>query len=100
MLNITFEVNESEVVVFLEGKLDAGTASEFAQAVYPHLNTCESMIVDMTDLKYLSSAGLREFMKVDLTMEKRGKSAMFRNISESVMQIIEVTGFSQALKIC
>lgn len=54
--------------------------------------------MDLVDLEYLSSAGLRVFLTAQKIMNKQGEMIV-RNANETISEIFEVTGFSDILTI-
>ncbi len=60
--------------------------------------TCTELIFDMSDLAYISSAGLRVILKAQKYMNTKGKMKL-TGVNESVMEVFEVTGFLDILTI-
>ena len=98
MLNITKNVNGTELLVGLEGRLDTVTAPSLENELKNSLDGVESLILDMAELQYISSAGLRVLLSAQKVMNRQG-SMVVRNASEDVKEIFDVTGFSDILKI-
>ena len=98
MLNITKKVEEKNAVLLLEGRLDTVTAPQLEEtllAIYPQLS---ELTFDLERLEYISSAGLRVLLSAQKVMTKQGAMKLV-NVSENVMEIFEVTGFSEILTI-
>lgn len=57
-----------------------------------------ALILDMKDLAYLSSAGLRVILAAQKQMNKQG-GMVVRNVNETIMEVFEVTGFTDILTI-
>ncbi len=98
MLNIEKQSNGKELSFVLEGRLDTTTAPQLEGEVKESLEGVESLIMDMTKLEYISSAGLRVLLSAQKIMNKQG-SMVVRNASDEVKEIFEVTGFSDILTI-
>ncbi len=98
MLNIEKQSNGKELSFVLEGRLDTTTAPQLEGEVKESLDGVESLIMDMTKLEYISSAGLRVLLSAQKIMNKQG-SMVVRNASDEVKEIFEVTGFSDILTI-
>ena len=98
MLNITKNANGTELLVGLEGRLDTVTAPSLENELKNSLDGVESLILDMAELQYISSAGLRVLLSAQKVMNRQG-SMVVRNASEDVKEIFDVTGFSDILKI-
>ncbi len=98
MLNITKKANDKELVISLEGRLDTMTAPELEKELKNDLEGVETLIFDFDQLQYISSAGLRILLSAQKQMNKQG-NMIVRNSSEEIMEIFEVTGFSDILTI-
>ncbi|MBE7057932.1 MAG: STAS domain-containing protein [Ruminococcaceae bacterium] len=97
-MNINKAINERELIIALEGRLDTATAPELEAKLNQSLNGIEKLVFDFAALDYLSSAGLRVLLSAQKTMNKQGKMIV-RNVNETISEIFEVTGFSNILTI-
>ena len=98
MLNINKTINNNTAVFTLEGRLDTSTAPELDRELKSSLDGVTTLMLDMKELNYVSSAGLRVLLSAQKLMNKQGKMTI-RNANETVMEIFEVTGFSEILDI-
>ena len=98
MLNITKNVNGSEIKLILEGRLDTATAPQLEATLNSVLAGVTSLKFDLEKLDYISSAGLRVLLSSQKTMNKQG-SMLISNVSPEVKEIFDVTGFSDILTI-
>jgi len=98
MLNITKNANDKELVIALEGRLDTMTAPDLEKELKDDLEGVESLVFDFEQLQYISSAGLRILLSAQKQMNKQG-TMVVKNSSEEIMEIFEVTGFSDILTI-
>ena len=90
-MKIDFNKNDGELTVMIEGRLDTITAPELENFLGENYEGTTSLIFNCEKLVYISSAGLR----VLLTAHKRMKGAMkLTNVSELVMEVLEMTGFA------
>ena len=98
MLNITKNIENKKAVVAVEGRLDTTTAPELEEALKDILANADSLILDFENLEYISSAGLRVLLSTQKAMA--GKNGMeITNVNGTIMEIFEVTGFSDILTI-
>ncbi len=97
---MTIKTNKegSVLTVAIEGKLDTRTAPELEEMLKDSLDGITKLVLDLKELVYISSAGLRIVVTAEQTMEKQGEMVI-RNVNEDVMNIFEVTGFVDALNI-
>lgn len=98
MLNIEKKTNESELTVALTGRLDTTTAPDLEAVIKESLDGVTSFEIDMEALEYISSAGLRVLLSAQKVMNKQGEMKV-THVSETIMEIFEVTGFSDILTI-
>ena len=98
MLNITKNTNETELTVALTGRLDTTTAPELEKELKASLDGVSALTIDMAALEYISSAGLRVLLSAQKTMNKQGEMKVV-HVGETIMEIFEVTGFSDILSI-
>ena len=98
MLNIEKKINGAELTVALTGRLDTTTAPELEKELKENLDGVASLIIDTQALDYISSAGLRVLLSAQKIMSKQGEMKI-AHVSETIMEIFEVTGFSDILTI-
>ena len=82
----------------LEGRLDTTTAPELEKVVTSELTGVTDLTLDFEKLEYISSAGLRVVLAAQKTMNRQG-SMEIHNANEMVMEVFEVTGFTDILTI-
>ena len=98
MLNITKTFENGTAVFFLEGRLDTITSPDLEKELKEVLPETTELIMDLEKLEYISSAGLRVLLSAQKTMMKQGEMKI-RHVNEMIMEIFEVTGFSDILTI-
>ena len=98
MLNIEKKINGNELTVALTGRLDTTTAPELEAELKDSLDGVTALTMDMGALEYISSAGLRVLLSAQKIMSKQGEMKV-THVSETIMEIFEVTGFSDILTI-
>lgn len=98
MLNIVTEAQADERTVKLSGRLDTTTAPELESLLKKELPDVKTLVFDMHELEYISSAGLRVLLSAQKTMNKQGEM-LVRNPNSDLMDIFEVTGFVDILHI-
>ena len=97
-MKINKTVNGAQMSVALEGRLDTTTAPELEQEFKSSLEGITDLRLDLEKLEYISSAGLRVLLSAQKTMIKQGAMTLC-NVSDVVMEVFEVTGFSDILTI-
>lgn len=96
-MKIKKELENNVLVLALEGRLDTVTAPELEREV-SDLSGVTDLVFDMKNLEYISSAGLRVILKAQKIMNTQG-SMKLKNVGESIMEVFEITGFSDILTI-
>ncbi len=97
-MEIKKEQNGNELTVSIIGRLDTTTAPQLEAELRGGVTGVEKLILDMKDLEYLSSAGLRVILAAQKVMNKQGEMVV-RNVNDTIREIFEVTGFIDILTI-
>ena len=98
MLNITKKTDNTTLTLFLDGRVDTTTAPQLEQEIKGSLDGVAELILDFEKLDYISSAGLRVLLSAQKVMNKQGEMKLC-HVNETVMEILDVTGFSDILTI-
>lgn len=85
-------------MVSLKGRLDTNTAPDLEQILSNEFETTDNLILDFTELEYVSSAGLRVLLLSQKNMNKKGTMTL-KNVQPQVMEVFEITGFTDILTI-
>lgn len=88
----------SNLTVAIAGRLDTVTAPDLEEQLNGALDGVETLVMDLADLDYVSSAGLRVLLSAQKTMNKQGSMKLI-NVKSEIMEIFDVTGFSDILTI-
>lgn len=98
MIKIT-EENEGMKAIF-EGRLDTPTAVKAQQEITPLLdNADKTIILDCTNLQYISSSGLRLFLTIRKETSAKGGKVIIENINEEIRKVFMMTGFFNLFEI-
>ena len=98
MLNINKAIENGTAAFSLEGRLDTVSAPELEAELKDALDGVSELTLDFEKLEYISSAGLRVLLAAQKEMNKRG-TMKIAHVGETIMEIFEVTGFSEILTI-
>lgn len=90
-MKITKEKNGTNLRITLSGRLDTLTSPQLEEEL--KLEGITSLVFDMTDLEYISSAGLRVMLTAQKTMMAQGEMALER-VAPIVREVFDMTGFS------
>lgn len=97
-MEINKSINGNEMVLTLSGRLDTTTAPDLEAVVQKELDGVESLVIDFTDLEYISSAGLRVLLAAQKIMNRQGNMVV-RHVNATVREVFEITGFEDILTI-
>lgn len=97
-MTIGIKENGTDLVLEITGRLDTATAPTLDKAIKENLENAKSLILDFKGLEYISSAGLRVILGAQKAMKQKGTMKVI-NVRELVMEVFEVTGFSEILTI-
>ena len=97
-MNIRKTQNGNTLVLAPEGRLDTLTAPELEKELQASLPGITSLTFDLENLEYISSAGLRVLLSAQKIMNRSGEMKVC-HVNETVMEIFEVTGFTDILTI-
>lgn len=98
MLNMEKKTNGTELTIALTGRLDTTTAPELERELKDNLDGVKALTIDMGALEYISSAGLRVLLAAQKIMGKQGEMKV-THVNETILEIFEVTGFTDILTI-
>ena len=82
----------------ITGRIDTTTAPALEAELKNSYDGCEALVLDFADVAYISSAGLRVLLSAQKVMTQKGGMKLV-NVSGDIMEIFEVTGFSDILTI-
>ena len=86
------------MTIALSGRLDTVTAPELELEISNALAGITELILDLEKLDYISSAGLRVLLSTQKTMNEHCIMTV-KNVNSTIMEIFEVTGFTDILTI-
>ncbi len=94
--DITFEEEDGALAVFITGRLDSLTAPELIEKYNEKCGeNIVPTIIDMRGCAYLSSAGIRALLMLYKKNHIIKNGFQMRNIVPEVLEILEVTGFTE-----
>lgn len=97
-MNITKNLENGVLSILLDGKLDTGTTPQVAEEIEADIENAQKLIIDMKELKYISSAGLRLLLSLHKKMSDKS-GLVIKNVNETNMEILDFTGFTDILTI-
>lgn len=98
-MEILKQLNNHELVLFLKGELNTSTAPDLDAVIAKELKNIDKLIIDMVDLVYLTSAGLRVLLVAQKVMSERKGQLIIRHVNNAIMEVFDITGFKNVLTI-
>ena len=97
-MEIRVNKNGAALALSVEGRIDTTTAPQLEAELKKELGGVTELLMDFSGVEYISSAGLRVLLSAQKVMNRQGRM-MLSHVTEAVMEIFEVTGFSDILTI-
>ena len=97
-MTIEIKKSQNETVIEITGRLDTITAPALEKTINENIEDTKNLIIDTKGMEYISSAGLRVLLTTQKKMQKIG-SLKILNVCTEVMEVFEMTGFSDILTI-
>ena len=91
-------MNENTLSIALEGRLDTTTSPDLEAELKENMEKVQALVIDLTELEYISSAGLRVLLMAQKTMAPK-EGMKVTGVNPLIMEIFEVTGFTDILDI-
>ena len=89
---------EDVVAVTVSGRVDHANAEQFRTALWPSLASCaasgDRLVLDLSGLEYISSAGLRVLMLASRDVKSREGTLMVCGLQPIVKEIFEISRFN------
>lgn len=98
-LKINKVQNAAQTTIALSGRLDTTTAPELENQLRALLPETNALVLDFSALSYISSAGLRVLLVAQKEMNKKKGQMTLVHVNETVMEVLEMTGFTEILTI-
>ena len=97
-MQIEIKKNADQTIIEIVGRIDTVTAPALDKTINENIGDTKDLVFDLKDVEYISSAGLRVLLSAQKKMQKIGSMKLI-NVCELVMEVLEVTGFSDILVI-
>lgn len=99
IMDITKKYNEKELTLFVKGRIDTITSEDLKKEINDEMGNFESLILDFTDLEFISSAGLRVLIATQKKLKPENIPFVIKNVDDSIKEIFRMSGFDKILKI-
>ena len=91
---------QTPVLLQPSGRLDANTSQQFESEMLAQLNESpQGMVMDFSNLSYVSSAGLRVVLLAAKKVKAAGGRFVLCGISPAILEVFRVSGFLSILTV-
>lgn len=94
-MDYTLSRQDHTLTAKLSGRLDAASAPELDKALTGELGGVDALTLDLKDVSYVSSAGLRLF----IAMQRKVKDFSLVNVTRDVMDVLDMTGLGDLMHV-
>lgn len=98
-MNIIKVYEDKELVLSVEGRVDTITSQDLENEINNELGNFNSLILDFSDLEYISSAGLRVLIGTQKKLKNEDIPMIIKNVNDAIKEIFRMSGFNKILKI-
>lgn len=98
-MDIKLKKFKNTLTAELEGKLDVNSSPELEKKLEPELKSIDKLTIDMQNLTYISSAGLRVLVSALQTLDARGGTMTILNASDDIKKVFSLTGLLKVFDI-
>lgn len=98
-MTIEMSKNNGILTVTMGGRLDTSTAPQLEKALQENMTDVRGVVFDFAQIEYISSAGLRVLLSAQKQMNAAKGSMKLLHVNETVMEVFDITGFTDILTI-
>lgn len=98
-MNSKITTDNNEMMIVLDGRLDTAAAPVLTEEIGTIPEAVNHITIDLTDLKYIASSGLRVLLSLLKQMNAKGGSVTLKNPNPMVAEVLDSTGFSDIFEI-
>ena len=99
-MEINKAISNQNVIITLKGRLDTMTARQLDdEAKSIDFDEVETVTLNLKDLEYISSSGLRVILALYKNLKSKGGNLKIVNVSNTIMELFSMTGMSDYLDI-
>lgn len=98
-MDINEEARDGVLIVALSGRLDSNTAADLEAMLPDRIQSSGATVVDLSEVSYVSSAGLRVLLKGAKVSKATGNKLALSGLAPSVREVFDISGFSSLFTI-
>jgi anti-sigma B factor antagonist len=97
-MDLIKQYNEKELTITVKDNIDTITAPDFENEIMDEIGKFDSLIIDFTDLGYISSAGLRVLVIIEKELKPQNIPFVIK-VNGIIKEILVMSGFDRILNI-
>ena len=98
-MDIVKTYNDKELTIEVGDRIDTVTAPDFENEIMDEMGKFDSLILDLNNLEYISSAGLRVLVLVQKKLQPDNIPFVILNVNDTIKEIFSMSGFDKILTI-
>ena len=98
-MDIGITRQDTVVIVIPKGRIDGATAKEFEDKLLSVVRDEKKIVVDFSDIDYISSAGLRVILLAAKSAKSKGHGLALCSMKAPIHQVFDISGFAKLLNI-
>lgn len=99
MLKIEKKKDGERLEVTIAGNIDSSNAAELSKAMEGELADVTELVMDMKDLEYITSAGLRSLLEAYQELDEKDGRMVLTHVNEEINEVLDLTGFANFLEV-
>lgn len=97
-MTVEKQINGDSLTMIISGRIDSVTSIELQSIMDSSLDGVSHLVLDLANVEYVSSAGLRVILAAHKVMSRQGTMNLVK-VPEFVREVFEITGFDSVLNI-
>ena len=98
-MNILKSYNGKELTLSVEGRINTVTSKDLDKEINEELGNFDSLIMEFSDLEYISSAGLKVLVATQRKLKSDNIPFIIKNASDAVAEVFRLSGVDRVLEI-
>lgn len=90
---------KNKVIVYVDGRIDTLTASDFEKQLIELINNNKDVIIECSKIEYISSAGLRSLLVLEKLAAVKKINIVLCRLPELVREVLEISGFDSFFEV-
>ncbi len=100
MIEVNIERQDDILAALITGRIDGSNVMQFEESIKDAIEEGDrAVVLDMENLTYISSAGLRAILMTAKTLQNRNAKFLLCSLSKSIREVFEVSGFDKIINI-